>query len=53
MPIFKNVKKGSKKYFDRIRVKATYKKLLKMGWEEVKPPPYKAGDVITWNTTRQ
>jgi hypothetical protein len=38
-------------YYNRIRVIATADRLKEMGWEEVTPPPYQAGDVITWNTT--
>ncbi|MEW6710419.1 MAG: hypothetical protein AB1403_11405, partial [Candidatus Riflebacteria bacterium] len=52
MPIFgPNVKSGSEDYYNRIRVIATVEKLKSMGWQLVKPPPYQAGDVITWNTT--
>ncbi|MFZ5953257.1 MAG: hypothetical protein ACOYXC_21310 [Candidatus Rifleibacteriota bacterium] len=52
LPIYgANVKSGSEDYYNRIRVIATVKKLKSMGWEEVTPPPYQAGDVITWNTT--
>ncbi len=52
IPIFgPNVRSGSEDYYNRIRVIATANKLKQMGWVEVTPPPYQAGDVITWNTT--
>lgn len=47
-PIFPN--SSGSNYYGRIRVTETAAKLKQMGWVEVTPPPYQAGDVITWNT---
>lgn len=61
MPIVPNYNpnRANDDYYARIRVKdadsargaGTVDRLLRAGWVEVTPPPYQAGDVITWNTT--
>lgn len=46
-----NPRSGSEAWYNRLRVIQTLDRLRQLGWQEVTPPPYQAGDIIAWNTT--